>query len=369
MDEGKTIRRLEQKLAARDKTIAVLMQRVEHGLEQKQTSFAVFEQNLALEQIVARKTRQIHAQRAELEKLVDDLRATQTQLLQAQKLEAIGQLAAGIAHEINTPTQYVSDNVIFLGKAFGKISDVLELAEELVSELAGDGEVARSNGQVVEEARQRLRRARLDYLREQVPKAIAQSREGLQRITTIVKAMKDFSHPSAGSKERIDLHQAIATTLTVARNEWKYVADVVTEFDESLPLVPCLRDELNQVVLNLVVNAAHGIAEAHARSETEENRKGTITVRTRRLAEMAEISVEDTGCGIPEAHRARIFEPFFTTKPVGKGTGQGLAIAYSVVVDKHQGTIFFESTEGVGTTFFLRIPLESQGSEAPQESP
>lgn len=350
------IAELERKLAAREKTIDVLMTRVENALNHETSSFVVLEQNIALERIVAQKTRLLEAQRSALERAVTELKAAQTQLLQAQKLEAIGQLAAGIAHEINTPTQYVCDNTTFLAKAFARLGDVLELAEELVA-TASEGEVTE---ELLAAAKKRLRRAKLDYLREQIPRAIEQSQDGLSRVATIVKAMKEFSHPSGGKKQRVDLAQAIETTLTVARNEWKYVAEMDMQFASDLPLVPCLRDELNQVVLNLVVNAAHAIAEV---TEKGERGKGKITVGLGAVEGMAEITVTDTGGGIPEAARSRVFEPFFTTKVVGKGTGQGLAIAYSVVVDKHQGTIDFETETGRGTTFRVRIPLEEGATE------
>jgi signal transduction histidine kinase len=154
------------------------------------------------------------------------------------------------------------------------------------------------------------------------------------------------------------LNHAIDSTITVARNEWKYVADLDTEFDPSLPLIPCLPGEFNQVILNLIVNAAHAIANMKGKGKLE---KGRISVQTRNCLDWAEIRVQDTGSGIPEGIRTRIFDPFFTTKGIGKGTGQGLAIARSVVVDKHGGTIHFETIEGEGTTFIIRLPRDGKG--------
>jgi signal transduction histidine kinase len=190
----------------------------------------------------------------------------------------------------------------------------------------------------------------------EVPQAIQQSLQGIGRVTTIVRAMKEFSHPGSEEKSDTDLNRAIETTITVARNEWKYVAEVVTDFDPALPLVRCLPGEINQVILNLIVNAAHAIADV---VENNGKSKGTITIRTRSQGDRVEIRVSDTGTGIPETIRAKIFDPFFTTKGVGKGTGQGLAIAHSVIVDKHGGTISCETEVGKGTTFVIRLPLLS----------
>lgn len=195
----------------------------------------------------------------------------------------------------------------------------------------------------------------LPYLLQEVPKAIEQSLDGVQRVAKIVKAMKDFSHPGSQEKRAIDINKAIESTVAVARHEWKYVASVETDFQQDLPLVPCLIGEFNQVIPNLIINAAHAIATANAEGLRE---KGTITIRTYRRDEWAEIAIQDTGTGIPENLRPRIFEPFFTTKPVGQGTGQGLALAHSVIVKHHHGQIWFETEVGRGTTFFLRLPLQ-----------
>jgi signal transduction histidine kinase len=199
----------------------------------------------------------------------------------------------------------------------------------------------------------------LEYLLREIPHAIDQSLDGLQRVTKIVRAMKEFSHPGSEEKRGIDLNKAIETTITVARSEWKYVAEVVTRFDPDLPLVPCLAGEMNQVILNLTINAAHAIAGVVGDGSKD---KGRITITTRHDGEWAEIAIADTGSGIPPEIRSRIFEPFFTTKPMGKGTGQGLALAHSVIVNRHQGQIWFETEVGRGTTFFLRLPLEERAS-------
>ena len=195
-------------------------------------------------------------------------------------------------------------------------------------------------------------RADLAYLTTEIPSALEHSLQGLEQVSKIVQAMKEFSHPGAAEKVPTDLNHALQTTLTVARNEWKYAAEVVTDFDPALPPVPSLPGEINQVFLNLIVNAAHAIA---AGGET--GSKGTITLRTRQEGNWAAVRISDTGPGIPEAIRGRIFDPFFTTKEVGKGTGQGLAIAHAVVVDEHGGTLSVETEVGQGTTFEIRLPL------------
>ena len=274
------------------------------------------------------------------------------QLRQAQKLEAIGQLAAGIAHEINTPTQYVGDNTRFLKDSWGAIAKILALCRTIQQH--------REKGTVPEEVLGELgsliEESDLEYLLAEIPRAIDQSLDGVQRVAKIVTGMKEFSHPGTEEKRAIDINKAIETTITVARHEWKYVADVSTGFDKALPLIPCLIGEFNQVILNLIVNASHAIAAAVAEGRMT---KGNITITTRREEPWAEIAVRDDGGGIAEDIRSRIFEPFFTTKEVGKGTGQGLALAHSVIVNRHQGQIWFESEMGKGTTFFLRLPLQA----------
>ena len=282
--------------------------------------------------------------------LEESRRVMKMQLHQAQKLESIGQLAAGIAHEINTPTQFVGDNTVFLKRAFTGLMEAMNRGRSLLEE-AQEGAVSL---ETTEQATKAFKKAKVDYLAKQVPRALEQSLEGLERVAKLVGAMKEFSHPSQGQKEAVDLAHTIDTTLTVARNEWKYIAEVVTDFDSSLPPVPCLRDEFNQVILNMVVNAAQAIAAANG---NHSNQKGTITIQTRLAGEWAEIRVSDTGTGIPPEIRQKIFDPFFTTREVGKGTGQGLAIARSVVVDKHGGQIDVESEVGKGTTFVMRLPL------------
>ena len=284
-------------------------------------------------------------------------RLLEGQLRQAQKLEGIGQLAAGIAHEINTPTQFVTDNLTFLSDSWKSTHELLEAYRAAI------GSVAASLSPDVRVALEKAEQTcDLDFVVSEVPRAIDQSLDGARRVAEIVRAMKEFSHPDSAEKTATDLNRAVTSTITVARNEWKYVADVATRLDESLPLVECYPGEVNQVILNLVVNAAHAIKE-----KVKDGEKGKITVCTRAQGNFAEISVTDTGTGIPEEIRTRIFDPFFTTKEVGKGTGQGLSLAHAVVVKKHGGKIWFETETGRGTAFFIALPIEP--AEQKREKP
>lgn len=273
-------------------------------------------------------------------------RLAEAQLNQAQKLEAIGQLAAGIAHEINTPTQYIGDNVRFLRDAFQEILKVVRASEGLL-------QAAPATAPQVEAFREARRSADLDYNLGEIPLAIAQSLDGVERVTKIVHSMKEFAHPDRSDKVAADLNRIVESTVTVCRNEWKYVAELKLELSPELAPVSCFPGDIGQVVLNLVVNAAHAIAAAVGDGSKG---KGRITVTTRDLGDRVEVAVADTGTGIAEKHRARIFEPFFTTKEVGKGTGQGLAMAHRLVTQRHGGTIEFETEMGKGTTFRVRLP-------------
>jgi PAS domain S-box-containing protein len=275
----------------------------------------------------------------------------ESQLLQAQKLEAIGQLAAGIAHEINTPTQYVTDNTRFLRDSLQDLLTLIDSYNQL-ADLAREQGLFRQALAELDDLRQQLD---LEYLTREIPTAVEQTMEGLDRISNIVRSMKEFAHPGPVTKTTVNLNRAIENTVMVARNEWKYVAEVEMDLDQDLPPVPCLAGEINQVILNIIVNAAHAIANVVGENADE---KGTIRITTRRLDGQVELRVSDTGPGIPAEIRDRVFEPFFTTKEPGKGTGQGLAIAHRAIVDKHKGGISFETEEGRGTTFVIRLPLD-----------
>ncbi len=281
---------------------------------------------------------------------ISSRRVMQTKLNHASKMESVGQLSAGIAHEINTPTQYVGDNTRFLRDSFVDILEVLDSYQELTGALESNADVpaALAKVQAVVEEKE------LDYLRTEIRRAIEESLQGVERVAAIVRAMKEFSHPGTHEKTFSDINKGIRNTITVATNEWKYVATVETDFDSSLPLVSCLPGDLNQVILNLIVNAAQAIADVIGKSPAE---KGKICITTRQCEDSVEIRVRDSGPGIPEHIRHRIFEPFFTTKDVGVGSGQGLAIARSVVVDKHGGTLEVETEGGMGATFIIRLPI------------
>ncbi len=291
-----------------------------------------------------------------------DRKQMELQIQQGQKLESIGRLAAGVAHEINTPTQYIGDNTRFVCDSFVDLLPVLQAPRQLIA-------AARENRltpDLLASTEAALEKADIDYLVEEIPKAIEQSLQGVERVAKIIQAMKEFSHPGTEEKTQVDLNHSIDSTLTVARNEWKYVAELVTDFAPDLPPVTCLPGEFNQVVLNLVVNAAHAIADTIAPGATA---KGTITISTKQDGDWVEVRIRDTGTGIPEVAREKIFDPFFTTKGVGKGTGQGLAIARSAIVDKHGGTISFETETGKGTVFIIRIPMAGTPKPPKAEPP
>jgi signal transduction histidine kinase len=280
----------------------------------------------------------------------------EVELRQAQKLESVGQLASGIAHEINTPVQFVSDSCAFLETAAEDLTAVIAAYREAMAELDRDPTaLARVTARLGEVETERD----VDYLGKQIPLAITRSLEGLARVSAIVRAMKEFAHRDNVEQAPADLNRAILSTLTVARNEYKYVADVQTELAD-LPMVTCHVGELNQVVLNMVINSAHAIASAKA----EQDRAGVIVIRTRPCGANVEIEIEDNGCGIPTGTIDKIFDPFFTTKEIGKGTGQGLAIARAVV-DKHAGKIAVTSRVGYGTTFAITLPVLGRDGTGP----
>ena len=284
----------------------------------------------------------------------EERRRIEMELRLSQKLEAVGQLAAGIAHEINTPVQFVGDTIRFLDQSFTDLSALVEAYAPLRDAVARAG-VSDALSEAVARAEDE---ADLEYLRERVPAALGRARDGIERVATIVRAIREFAHPPTTAKAPVDLNASLRNTLVVAANEYKYVADVEIELGE-IPAVTANAGDLNQVFLNLVVNAAHAIADVVG----ESGERGTIRVATVACGDHVEVRISDTGGGIPADIAARVFDPFFTTKDVGKGTGQGLAISHTIVNDRHGGSLTFESAVGQGTTFCVRLPVRDDDEE------
>jgi PAS domain S-box-containing protein len=292
---------------------------------------------------ITAKLAQQREQRALQEKLYEEMRERERMAIElrlAQKLESVGRLAAGIAHEINTPIQYIGDSVSFLQSAQTDLDRLVQAYRNAMAD-AGSSEVAARIEKEID----------LEFLFREMPKAFERTLAGVERVAAIVRAMKEFAHPDTLEHSSADLNHALETTLTVAHNEYKYSAQIQIHLGE-LPLVPCNVGEMNQVFLNLIVNAAHAIAESGQSADS-----GRITIATAVAGGHVEISIEDNGCGIPQEHVDKIFDPFFTTKPVGKGTGQGLAIARAIIAEKHGGQIDVHSVVGQGTRFRLRLPV------------
>ena len=279
---------------------------------------------------------------------VTERKRVQAELLAGRQLALLGTLAAGVAHEINTPIQFVGDSIHFLRDVTLDLLGLFDRLRELREATLAGSPVS----EAVKQAAEAEQAADLPFLRESIPAAVERCIDGLSRVTTIVHSLKEFAHPAQKEKSPVDLNHVVRSTLAIAASEYKYVAELETDFGE-LPPVTCHPGEIGQAVLNILVNAAHAVGDVVAGSD----RKGLITVRTRQEGDLALIAITDTGRGIPEGIQPRIFDPFFTTKEVGKGTGQGLAIASSTVRDRHEGQLTFETSEGQGTTFFIRIPF------------
>jgi PAS domain S-box-containing protein len=275
---------------------------------------------------------------------ITERKAAEERMASSERLESIGRLASGVAHEINTPIQYLSDSVKFIGEG---VQELLAYIDSLHASKAQEPEPDDD----------------VEYLREELPPALMRVSEGLTRIAEIVRSMKDFSSAEVRDMSEVDLNRKIASTLVVARSEYQAFADVQTDFGE-LPPVYCQSAQINQVILNLVVNAAHAIADARKARPDDPAARGIISVRTRLEDDHVVISISDTGCGIPENIQPHIFDPFFTTKEVGRGSGQGLSIARNVIVKGHGGSIAFETRIGSGTTFHVRLPMRERVGEA-----
>ncbi|MEK9844811.1 ATP-binding protein, partial [Thalassospira sp.] len=283
-------------------------------------------------------------------KLEEDLR-------EALKLEAIGHLAGGIAHEINTPSQYIRDNLKFLNDSYGALSRVLGLSLQTLWKNR-----AFLPDNTFEEFAKQLRNSDMEFLLEEIPHATQQSLDGINQVARIVLSMKEFSHPGGTEKTTTDINRVLSNVIVISRNEWKHYADVVEKFDPEIPHIPCYINEVNQVFLNLIVNAVQAIQEA-GRKPSE----GEIVVKTTSLDDSILISISDNGTGIDKENRSKIFNPFFTTKEVGKGTGQGLSITHDIVTVRHGGRIWFETQVGKGTTFHVLLPGEDRTGKSASE--
>ncbi|MBS0369971.1 MAG: histidine kinase [Proteobacteria bacterium] len=368
---------LKAEVVRLNKVVAALIKRAEQSMNSQSSSFGMFQNTLLLEQQVRRRTqeleialrkneamnRELQQAKARMEREIEEHKLTQValegekeeqkvlirqledahgQLLQSEKLASIGQLAAGVAHEINNPICFVNSNLGTLKDYAAKLLDVLAVYESCDVRL--DPEMAAR----LQQAR---RAADIDFLREDMAPLIEESLEGTERVRVIVQDLRDFSRAGESVREWTNLHGCIDSTLNVVRNEIKYKADVVRDYGE-LPLVECLPSQLNQVFMNLLVNAAQAIA-TH----------GTITIRTYVDGDTVRVAISDTGAGIAPEIRARIFDPFFTTKPVGKGTGLGLSLCYGIV-ERHAGRIEVDSVPGCGSTFTVVLPV-SRPAPAP----
>ena len=290
---------------------------------------------------------------------ITERKRLQQELERTQMLQTLGSLVAGIAHEINTPIQFISDNINFLSDSFQGVFSLMEVYKEL-KDAAADKSLFEAPDEHIKKVTDAESKADIEFLAEEIPQAITQSLEGMDRVLTIVNAMRGFSHIDERRKAPSDLNRAIQSSLVILRNELKYVAEVVTELDEDLPLVVCSADEMSQVFMNLFINAAHSIADVIDRGEDQ---RGAITIKTCSAGENVIIEVSDTGTGIKPEIIEKIFDPFFTTKESGKGTGQGLAFVKSIVVEKHEGDLDIETEVGAGTTFKITLPVRPDEPE------
>ncbi|MCA9473633.1 MAG: ATP-binding protein [Nitrospirales bacterium] len=313
--------------------------------KENDASFAV------LDHVIQERSSELEEATFHLKQEIEQRKHIEVELRLAHKLESVGRLAAGVAHEINTPTQFIGDNLCFLKDA---LADIFRLIQEfhVLLEALGKRE---DFSDLTRHVHQCMDDIQLPYLVEEIPRAVTDAFAGNSHVADIVGAMKEFSYPGTKIKEQTDLNALIRNVILVASNEWKHVAYLEAHLDPSLPAIPCLPQEFRQCILNLLVNAAHAISALH----TGGGERGTIVVTTQLKDEMVEVTLSDSGVGIPEEIQDKIFDPFFTTKPVGKGTGQGLSIVHSIIVDKLRGRLSFQTAKEKGTTFVITLPVNA----------
>ncbi len=281
----------------------------------------------------------------------------QSSLERTQMLQSIGRLSAGIAHEINTPIQFIGDNIKFLSDSFGQVRNILDLYERF--ETLGDEDFNAGCARLLSEIGEIRKEVDLSFLVNEIPQAIEQSLEGIKRVSTMLSAMRDFSHIDERRANSVDINKVIQSTVVICRNEYKYIADILLDLDDNLPRVICCQDDINQVLLNLIINAVHSIEER----QKKDKQRGTIKIRTQKHERDVVIRVQDSGTGIAPEVQEKMFEPFYTTKDAGKGTGQGLSIIKSIVEEKHKGRLEYETEIGKGTEFYIYLPVHREIQE------
>ncbi len=334
---------MSRSLCERNEELRKINEDLELKVEERTIELSTLNNELQNEiNVRARAEEELAKNKQEIEAAYIKLKEVQrleAELHQSQKLESVGRLAAGIAHEINTPIQYISDNIHFLGEILPAIQQfILKHQEILIQEQKEAVDLMKNELEI-------------DFIMEQIPLAVEHSLYGVERVATIVRAMKEFAHPDLQEMTATNLNRSLEATVEIARNEYKYVADVEVDLGE-IPPVVCHAGEINQVFLNILVNAAHAIGDVVKGTD----QRGKIHIQTRRDGDYVVVSISDTGTGIPLEVHDKIFEPFFTTKEVGRGSGQGLSLSQAIV-SKHRGIIDFKTTPGIGTTFIISIPI------------
>jgi signal transduction histidine kinase len=342
-----------------EKTYDVKIKRVV-AAAQKSNGYSILFNDITERQ---QRTKQLEEMNRQQQQLIEELQRTTQRRAHSEKMTAIAQLASGLAHEINTPIQYLNHNIRFLQEAFADLLETSMLQQHLLSAV----EQQTLTEELTNQVRSRVDDAEMDYLMKEIPIALRQSAEGVNKVSTLVSAIKKFARPGVEGKVDTNINASIMDIIDVSANQWKYHARMVTDLADNLPFIPTLPGELNLALFNIIVNAANAVAEIA--QESEANQKGTITVRTHQDGDWIVIHISDTGPGIPDEIKSKIFDPFFTTKDVGEGTGQGLTVAYLTIVEKHGGKIHILSDTGGGTTFEIRLPIPPALNNIEVQSP